>query len=133
MKLVLGSLVVATLGLAPFAFAGGDHPHRQPPQAAFDACAKSKAGDACSVALHDHTLHGTCAAAPDTQALVCKPDHPPGPPPVAIEACNGHNEGDACTVSHDGHEFTGSCAHGPDGQGPLACHPAGAKGRHPHP
>ena len=127
MKLVVGSLLVLAL---PFAIARADHPHHKPPQAAFDACASSKAGDACTVALHDHKLTGVCVVAHDSSALVCRPDHPPGPPPAAIEACNGHGEGDACSVTHDGHDLAGTCARGHDGEGPLACRPAHAPDHH---
>ncbi|HEY0255342.1 MAG TPA: hypothetical protein VGC41_27625, partial [Kofleriaceae bacterium] len=63
MKLVLASVLALAL---PFAIARADHgPHHQPPQAAFDACARSKAGDTCTVTFGDHTLNGTCAAGPD--------------------------------------------------------------------
>jgi hypothetical protein len=121
MKLVLGSLFVLAL---PFAIAHADRPHHPPPQAAFDACATSKAGDACSVALHDHTITGVCATAPNTAQLVCRPDHPPGPPPEAIEACSGHSAGDACSMTHGDHAVAGTCVHGPDEAGPLACRPS---------
>ncbi|MBW8772956.1 MAG: hypothetical protein JF590_06680, partial [Gemmatimonadetes bacterium] len=92
MKLLAASLFTLAL---PFAAAYADHPqghhgpHGPPPQAAFDACAKAKAGDACSVTIHDHTLTGVCGPMPDSSALVCRPDHPPGPPPEALEACSG--------------------------------------------
>ena len=124
MKLLVGSLFVLAL---PFAIARADRPagHPGPPQAAFDACASAKAGDACSVTMHEHTIAGVCAAAPDSTALACRPDHPPGPPPEAIAACSGHAAGDACSMTHDGHAMTGSCSLGPDGAGTLACHPAG--------
>jgi len=78
MKLILGSLLLVAL---PVAVARADHRHHRPPQAAFDACAKAKAGDACSVALHDHKMTGTCGPARESSALVCRPDHPPGSPP----------------------------------------------------
>jgi hypothetical protein len=122
MKLILGSLFVVAL---PFAIAHADRPdHPPPPQAAFDACAKAKAGDACSVALHDHAIAGVCAAAPDTTQLACRPDHPPGPPPEAIDACSGHSAGDACSMTHGDHAIAGICAQGHDGAGPLACRPS---------
>jgi hypothetical protein len=126
MKLIACSLFVLAL---PFAVARADHPHHAPPQEAFDACAKSRSGDACSVTLHDHTLAGVCVTAHDSAALVCRPDHPPGPPPEAVDACNGHNAGDACSVTHGDHTLAGTCQQHPDGNGPLACHPSG----HPHP
>lgn len=120
-KLVLASVVVATL---PFAIANADRPPpRTPPQAAFEACAKAKQGDTCTVALGDRSIDGTCETFPDTTALVCRPTHPPGPPPEAVEACRAAKEGDRCTVTHEGRELTGSCAKGPDGSGPLACKP----------
>ncbi len=128
MKLVLASVLALAL---PFAIARADHgPHHQPPQAAFDACARSKAGDTCTVTFGDHTLNGTCAAGPDNQALACRPDHPPGPPPEAISACSGHAAGDACTVTFGDHALTGTCDAGPDSSGPLACHPAGPPPHH---
>jgi hypothetical protein len=127
MKLIAGSLFLLVL---PFAVARADRPHHPPPQAAFDACARAKAGDPCSVTLHDHTMTGVCAAAPDTTALACRPDHPPGPPPEAVAACDGHSVGDACTLSHGDHSMAGTCATGPDGQGPVACRPNDAP---PHP
>jgi hypothetical protein len=117
-KLIASSLFLLALPLAAWA----DHPHHQPPQAAFDACASSHAGDACSVTFGDHTITGTCAAAPDSQQLACRPDHPPGPPPEAVEACRSHSAGDACSVSFGNHTMTGTCAAGPD-NGALACRP----------
>lgn len=123
MKWMIGSLFVVAL---PIAAAQAQRPQRpQPPQAAFDACAKSKAGDACSVAFGDRSITGVCAAAPDTSALVCRPDHPPGPPPEAVEACRAKAAGDACTVTHGDHSLAGTCAAGPEGNGTLACRPAG--------
>ena len=120
MKLVLGSLLVLAL---PFAVARADRPpHHKPPQAAFDACAKAKAGDACSVQLHDQTLSGVCQQAPDAAALVCHVAHP-GPPPEAIAACKDRAAGDACAVTHDGHDIAGTCTQH-HGDGPLACHPS---------
>jgi hypothetical protein len=126
MKLVLGSLLVLAL---PLAAAYADGPHRHPPQAALDACAKAKADDACSFKMRDHTISGKCAPARQSSALVCRPDHPMGPPPEAVAACNGHAEGDACSMTHDGHDVAGTCAHGRR-NGPLACRPANAP--HPH-
>ena len=120
MKLVLGSLIALAL---PFAAAYADGPRHRPPQAAFDACAKAKAGDACSMKLRDHTLEGVCRPARESSALVCRPDRPMGPPPAAIEACNGRAEGDACSIVHDGHDIAGTCAHG-RANGPLACRPS---------
>jgi hypothetical protein len=126
MKWILGSLFVVAL---PFAVANAEHPH-QPPQAAFDACAKSKVGDACTVSLGDRAITGVCATAPDRTALVCRPDHPPGPPPEAFEACRAKAVGDACTVTRGDHALSGTCAAGPDGNGALACRPSSPP---PHP
>lgn len=123
MKLLLGSLFVLAL---PFAVATAEQrrpePHG-PPQAAFDACAKARQGDACSVSFGDHTMTGVCAPAPGSSALACRPDHPPGRPPGALEACTGKAAGDACSVSHGDHTMTGICAQGPDGA--LGCRPDG--------
>jgi len=130
MKLVLGSLLVLAL---PFAAAHADGPHHhKPPQAAFDACAKAKDGDACTVAWADHKMDGVCRPAHETSALVCRPAHPPGPPPAALDACRGKAEGDACSVSHDGHDVAGSCARHRDANAPLACRPDHAS-PHAHP
>jgi hypothetical protein len=126
MKLVLGSLLVLAL---PLVAAHADGPRHHPPQAALDACAKAKADDACSFKLRDHTISGKCAAARQSSALVCRPDHPMGPPPEAVAACNGRAENDACSMAHDGHDVAGTCLHGRR-NGPLACRPAGAA--HPH-
>jgi hypothetical protein len=120
MKLIATSLFVLAV---PFAIARADHGRHQPPQAAFDACAKSKAGDACEVTLHEHTLKGVCAQMPDRSALVCHPDHPHRPPPAAIDACNGRKSGDTCSVTFGDHTINGTCAQRPDGSGPLHCRP----------
>jgi hypothetical protein len=121
MKFIASSLFVLVL---PFAVAHAERPHHPPPQAAFDACAKAKAGDTCSVVLGDHTITGVCGVLPDSAALVCRPDHPHGPPPEAVDACSGRAAGDACSISHEGHAIAGTCARGPDGNGPLACRPS---------
>lgn len=125
-RYVLAATLITAL---PFAIANADRPspppggHR-PPQEAFDACAKSKAGDACTVQLGDHTITGVCAHGPDGNGpLACKPDHPPGPPPEAVSACASSKEGEACSVALGDHTITGTCAKGPDGNGPLACKP----------
>jgi hypothetical protein len=55
-----------------------DHPHWTPPQAAFDACAKSKQGDTCSFqGKADKTVNGTCEVPHhgSATALVCRPPH----------------------------------------------------------
>jgi hypothetical protein len=119
---ITAALLVSAL---PFAIASADRPpHRKPPQAAFDACAKSQQGDTCSVAFGERTINGTCEAFKDSAALVCRPDHPPGPPPEAVDACSSKQEGDACTVTHEDQTLSGSCVKGRDGNGPLACRPA---------
>jgi hypothetical protein len=120
-RYVLAGAVACVL---PIAIASADRPRRhKPPQAAFDACASAKQGDACTVNHGDHAITGTCQTFPDTTQLVCHPDHPHGPPPEAIAACSSAKAGDACTVSHGDHTIAGTCANGPDGNGPLACHP----------
>ncbi|NVB83420.1 MAG: hypothetical protein HOV81_33920 [Kofleriaceae bacterium] len=120
-RYVLAGAVACAL---PIAIASADRPApHKPPQAAFDACANAKQGDACTVTHGDHTLTGTCQTFPDTTQLVCHPDHPHGPPPEAIAACSSAKAGDACTVTHGDHTIAGTCANGPDGNGPLACHP----------
>ena len=120
--LIAGSALITIL---PFAIAAADRPPpRQPPREAFEACAKLKAGDACSVTFGSHTVSGVCATGPDGGgALACKPDRPPGPPPEAIDACARSAEGDACSVTFGDHTISGKCAKGPDGTGPLACKP----------
>jgi len=131
---VVASLAILAL---PFAAVRADRPPpRRPPQAAFDACAKAKQGDACTVALPDRTgdrtgdrtVAGTCVPLPDTAELVCRPEHPgghrPGPPPEALSACSGKAVGDACSMTHEGRAIAGTCAAGPDGAGPLACRPS---------
>ncbi len=96
-----------------------DGPPR-PPQAAFDACQSKAAGDACQVTIHDQTMSGTCAAAPEG-TLACRPDHPPGPPPEVTAACQGKADGDACVVTHHGHQEDGLCRKGKSGA--LVCLP----------
>jgi hypothetical protein len=59
--------------------------HHAPPQAAFDACAKSKQGDTCSfTGRNSKKLDGTCqtprastgsGSAAASAALVCRPSH----------------------------------------------------------
>jgi hypothetical protein len=119
-KLLASSLFLLALPIAAWADHPDHGPH-QPPQAAFDACASSHAGDACSITFGDHTVTGTCTAAHDSQQLVCHPDHPPGPPPEAFEACRSHSAGDACSVTFGDHTITGTCAAGPGSA--LACRP----------
>jgi hypothetical protein len=70
-------LFVALVGLAGIAYAD----HMKPPQAAFDACAKSKQGDTCSFAgKSNQTINGTCQvprhhAAGSDATLVCHGPH----------------------------------------------------------
>lgn len=124
-QLVLATILVGAL---PFAIANADRPRpRTPPQAAFDACAKSRQGDACTVSFGDRSIDGTCETFPEATALVCRPSRPPGPPPEAIDACASLHEGDACSVALGDQTISGTCSKGPDGNGPLACKPA-----HPH-
>ena len=102
-------------------------PHHQPPQAAFDACQQKKAGDACQVTFHQHTIDGLCQSTPDDK-LFCRPDHPPGPPPELKAACTDKKAGDACQATLGEHTIDGTCQEGHhDGDG-LICH-----GPHPHP
>lgn len=130
MKLLAAALLAAVL---PLAIASADRPPpRQPPQAAFDACARAKRGDACTVALGDRSIDGTCEQFPDTAALACRPLHPPdppdppGPPPEAVAACRSAKEGDACSFTLGDRSLSGACVRGPDAAMPLACRPAGA-------
>jgi hypothetical protein len=61
-----------------------------PPQAALDACAKSKLGDPCTfTGRHGHDIKGTCATPhrKNITGLVCRGAHgpnvaPPAPPPA---------------------------------------------------
>ncbi|HXJ22261.1 MAG TPA: hypothetical protein VMT03_18725 [Polyangia bacterium] len=80
-KMVLLALLTIT-GAAARADDNCPRPHGPPPEA-FTACAQKSAGDSCQVTIHDHTIDGTCAAAPDgTGKLACRPNQPPpGPPP----------------------------------------------------
>ncbi len=129
-KILAGSLAVLTVCFgAAVAFADPPAPPT-PPQEAFDACASSKEGDACSVSFQGHTIAGTCAAFPGSSKLACRPNGPPPPPPEAIKACASSKAGDACSVDFHGHTLQGTCAQGPDGSGPLACRPNGPP---PHP
>ena len=121
-RFALAAILITAL---PFAIANADRPSPpRPPKEAFEACAKLRAGDACSVTLGSHTITGVCSTGPDgSGALACKPDHPPGPPPEAIDACAKSKEGDTCSVTLGDHTMSGTCAKGPDGNGPLACKP----------
>ena len=101
-------------------------PHRQPPQAAFDACQQKKSGDACTVTFREHTISGQCQTTPDDK-LFCRPEHPPGPPPELKAACADKKSGDACTATLHDHTITGTCQEGHHDAG-LICH-----GPHPQP
>lgn len=82
MKYVIATLFAAALPFVALADERPPHPPRKPPPEAFEACAKLKQGDACSVTFREHTVQGTCDAFPDTTALACRPSGPPpGPPP----------------------------------------------------
>lgn len=65
----------------------GGRPHGPPPEEVFAACDGKAADAACSVTLGDHTIEGTCRAAPPTMnetRLGCAPSRPPPgerPPP----------------------------------------------------
>ena len=95
-------------------------PNRQPPPAAFDACQQKKAGDACQVTFHEHTMDGLCHAAADDR-LFCRPDHPRGPPPELKAACTDKKVGDACQATLHDHTVTGTCQQGHHDDG-LICH-----------
>ena len=95
-----------------------------PPKEAFDACASSSAGAACTFSIDGHDITGTCKNGPDGNGpLGCAPDHPPPPPQESLDACASASAGDTCTFSHDGHDIAGTCKNGPDGTGPLGCAP----------
>ena len=63
----------------------GGRPHGPPPEEVFAACDGKAADAACSVTLGDHTIEGTCRAAPPTMnetRLGCAPSRqPPGEGP----------------------------------------------------
>ncbi|HEY1549356.1 MAG TPA: hypothetical protein VGG28_16130 [Kofleriaceae bacterium] len=71
-------LFVALFSIAGVAYAD----HMRPPQAAFDACAKSKQGDSCSfTGKSNQTVNGTCqvprhhADGSAAATLVCHAPH----------------------------------------------------------
>lgn len=102
-------------------------PPRAPPQAAFDACASLRAGDACSFTLEAQAVQGVCRAGPDGSQVACAPDDLPGhgrggPPPEAVSACANLRAGDACSFSFGAGAVDGACRAGPD-SAPLACAP----------
>jgi hypothetical protein len=112
-------LFALTTTLPTIAAADGPGPHA-PPREAFEACASARAGDPCTVTLHDHTLAGTCEEFPGGGGLACRPNEPPPPPREAVDACAGSKEGDACSVTFGGRTLAGACVtHG----GTLACRP----------
>lgn len=57
----------------------GARPHG-PPKVALEACADKREGDACTVALPDREISGSCVQGLD-EVLFCMPDEPPPPPP----------------------------------------------------
>ena len=125
--LLLGLVLpLATSALVRADDAPPEH-HRQPPQAAFDACAQKKATDTCSVTFGEHTMTGVCQANSESK-LFCRPDHPPGPPPELKAACTDKKAGDACTATMHDHTITGTCQQGHHADEGLICH-----GPHPHP
>lgn len=112
MKTLRTLIVLGALGVpAPGVLAHGPGPGHAPPPEAYAACEGAAAGDACSVALGEHTVTGRCR--PDrAETLYCHPDRPPPrrPPPEAFAACAERDEGDACTVqSPRGDTIDGTC------------------------
>lgn len=119
---------------------GGPGSGHGPPQAALDACQGKAAGDACSVALPDREIAGSCVAPPEDAPpadLFCVPADAPrpaggprghrGPPPEAFAACEGVPVGDACTVPRGDDAIEGHCLTPPwDDEAPAACVPEGA-------
>jgi hypothetical protein len=86
-KLTLAASLWAILvgGFVMAAPADPPPPHRRPPEEAFTACASAQEGDACTVTLPNHEVHGTCMKVPadvegDAGKLFCRPPHPPHPP-----------------------------------------------------
>ena len=69
--------------------------HRQPPQAAFDACQQKKSGTPARSPSTSTPSPALCQATQDDK-LVCRPDHPPGPPPELKAACADKKAGEAC-------------------------------------
>jgi hypothetical protein len=78
-------VLAASLALVSFVGLGAaiadDHPcpGPHPPPEALAACDGKESGDACSVALPDRTLNGTCLAPPGKR-LACIPEGAPPPP-----------------------------------------------------
>lgn len=108
---------------------GPGEPGRRPPQEALDACARLKAGDACSFTMNGRAVTGTCRGPADKPAACAPDDLPPppeghrGPPQEALDACKGLRDGDTCSFSVDEHDVKGSCRACPR-DGTLACAPA---------
>jgi hypothetical protein len=65
---------------APLAALADPFSPPSPPKEAFDACASSKEGDACSVHFGEREIKGTCAPF-SGQGLACRPEGGPPPPP----------------------------------------------------
>jgi hypothetical protein len=70
---------LALLTAAPATLAQPRDPPPTPPSEAFEACASSRDGDACTVKLPDREIQGTCAPFHDA-GLACRPNGPPPPP-----------------------------------------------------
>jgi hypothetical protein len=70
---------LAVLTLSPSSYAQPPGPPRTPPKEAFEACASSHEGDACTVKLPDRELDGVCTTFRDA-GLACRPNRPPPPP-----------------------------------------------------
>jgi hypothetical protein len=77
MKKVVAAFALAAFSVSIVALA--DPP--MPPQEAFDVCANSKDGDACTVHFGSEAVQGTCAKFPGKDVLACRPNNPPPRPP----------------------------------------------------
>ncbi len=127
------SLLLALLSWSAPSFAQPTPP--APPQAAFDACASLKAGDACSFTLDARALEGVCRVGPDDAKVACAPKDMPGhghhgPPPEAVSACANLRAGDACSFTFGPRAVDGTCRAGPDSQ--VACAPKDMPGHGHH-
>jgi hypothetical protein len=74
--LVLSSIAYAALAQEP-----PPGPPREPPPEAFTACDSKAEGDACTVSLGEHEIHGVCATERSGKRLFCRPTELPPPPP----------------------------------------------------
>ena len=101
-----------------------------PPQEAVTACASLTANAACSFAMGDRSVTGTCETPPGGSALACRPSGPPpghghrGPPQEALTACASLTANAACSFSMGDRSVTGPCETPPGGSA-LACRPGG--------